>query len=224
MRKTNLLLFTLLTFFLFGCDRDTAKRKNTDDNRTLTADEIRKQKPTVPDLTPEPYYLGSDEPTFIRVVTNSTRPQKVWMVYYDTDAKDWVKDLSLAEGSGENNHAIRDVPFQKLHAISSRSQDFPEFYMGYSVDEGRNWINHKIGRTSLRCIEVKARQLKQKEAHLLVSLPLNPENNLPEVAIVLQWNKWRRAPGKNDLAGVDLKKMCSALKELPLDWSGAAQQ
>lgn len=224
MRGKDTLLFILLTFFLICCSpsRNDNPDNNNSKNSGETVQTIRNNKRTIPGLTPEPYYIGFDEPTFITVVTNSTQPQKVWMIYYDTDEKEWV-EKTLGEGIGENNRIIGEVTFLKRHGIISKREDFPEFYMGYSVDEGRTWINHKIGKESLHCIEGKGREIKQKDAHLLVSLPLNPKNNLPDVAIILQWNKFRRWSGNADLVDADFKNLCGALRELPLDWSGAAQ-
>lgn len=230
MSKISILLFVVLVFFLVCCNggRNTVpNNKNTTTNNNSgnpgeRVQVIRAKKETIEGLTPEPYYIGSEEPTFIKVVTNSTQPQKVGMVYYDNEANKWVKDIW--EGSGENNRVIREVTFQTPHWIISKNEDYPEFYMAYSVDEGRNWINHKIGRKALDCIEGRAPALKRKYAHLLVSLPLNPKNNLPDVAIVLQWDKLRRWQNTGDPVSADLQKLCSALKELPLDWSGASQQ
>jgi hypothetical protein len=213
MRTISLFLFMLFPFFLISCDPGRNKNSNNE-NPSLTVDEIRKQKPTFPDLTPTEYIIGFNDPTFIRVVTNSAQLQEVWMVYYDLDAKKW-EQVSLGKGSGENN-IIGDYKFEKRYGFGKSYEDAPEFYMRYSDDGGQTWRGHKIEKALLNC-DARGKDPKINwAAHLLVSSLLNPKNNLPDVAIVLQWNKPRSWNGPASALDMDFKKLCGVLREIPL--------
>jgi hypothetical protein len=132
LRSSALVFLILIAYFSIGCNRNP----NPQNNMELLKAEYPKtggQKLLFPGLTPEPYRLPIDEPTFIRVVTNSTQMQEVWMVYYDYEAQKWENPpLALGKGSGEKNHVIGDIKFEKRSSFSKyKNETPPEFYMRY---------------------------------------------------------------------------------------------
>lgn len=214
MRTRSLFLFSLLALSLFSCRPDTNKVSQVE-TTSLTQEEIRKQKPKFPGLTPTEYPIDFIEPTFIRVVTNSTRQQEVWMIYYDADAKEW-KQIPLGKGSGENNNIIGDYKFEKRYGFGKSYEDAPEFYTRYSDDGGQTWRNQRMEKAVLNC-DARGKDPKINwNAQLLTSVSLSPKNGLPDVAIVFQWTRTRAWKGPAASLDLDFKKLCSVLKEIPL--------
>jgi hypothetical protein len=214
MRLSALCFFLLVACFAIGCNRNPIPQNNNEISKGKVP-ETKEQKPNFPGLTPESYVIPIDEPTFIQVVTNSTQMQEVWMVYYDSEAQKWV-NMPLGKGSGENNHIIGDIKFEKRYGFGRYYENPPEFYMRYSDDEGHTWKTHKIERAQLNC-DARGKDPKiNRNALLLVSWPLNPKSNLPDVAIVLQWSKPSGMHLSVDRLKYDFKNLCEGLKEIPL--------
>jgi len=69
MRALTLGSFILIACFSSGCNPN--RQNNEITNGGIS--ETKEQKLKFPGLTPEPYVIPIDEPTFIQVVTNSTQ-------------------------------------------------------------------------------------------------------------------------------------------------------
>lgn len=212
--RTLILLVALLLCALFGgCNhfqRDNANSQsntNTSGSSSQTVDDIRKQKPTFPEFEPIKFHFDVSQPTHIRVVANSSHLQSVWMLYYDPDQHEWER-LDLGKGSGDNQ-LIGETVFNKRYGITTTTQDPPEFYMTYSDDGGNTWKGHQIATAVLSCRIENPKA--SSSAQLLISADLNPNNQLPSVAILLQSANPRRM---HDSARRDFTGLCNSFKEI----------
>lgn len=213
MRSPALFVLMLIACFSIGCNPNPNPQNNEIAKGEIP--ETREQKRRFPGLTPESYVIPIDEPTFIQVVTNSTRMQEVWMVYYDSESRKWEYP-TLGKGSGANNHVIGDMKFAKRYGFGEYYKDPPEFYMRYSDDEGRTWKTHEIERAGVNCYLAGKDKKINRQAVLLVSWPLDPQSNLPDVAVILQWSKLNELHASIDLLKYDFKNLCGVLREIPL--------
>lgn len=212
--RASTLLFLLVISFTVGCNQNTTPQNNNALSK-VSEPEKKEQKPNFPGLTPVSYVIPIDEPTLIQIVTNSKQVQEVWMVYYDSGAQKWM-NLPLGKGSGENNQLIGDIKFEKRYGFGKHYENPPEFYMQYYDDAAKTWKTHGIERAQLNC-DAKGKDPKiNRNALLLISWPLNPKSNLPDVAVVMQWSKPTAMHLSVDPAKYDFKNLCAVLKEIPL--------
>jgi|GEM_PF-3651447 len=161
-------LIVLSLIFLFGCESHNTALPVADFSPTAadtTESDIREQKPKFLDFTPVTYHLvNTGEDNYIRIITNSDDLQKVWMVYYDHNAKKWNTLTWI--GKGQNNKIISDTVFNTIYGVVYRSGHIedPTFYMAYSKDDGKTWQNHPVAKSVLVCKKGLAQLLESSDS------------------------------------------------------------
>ena len=204
-------LLLLLATIVSGCESRTKDKKvtstTTDTVAAQTVPEIMARKPIYKEFKPYVFYNRADT-TYIRIVGNSKKMLKVWMVYYDNNKKDWT--VKNWVGTGTKNTIIADTPFviQKLDETLNKSSDI---YMAYSEDEGKTWQGYEPNEAALSC---KGNPALEKHAQLLVSNDFMNASHIPSLGILMQWKK----PGmlkSNGITGrFDFTNYCDVLREL----------
>jgi hypothetical protein len=173
MRK-YILLIIIIASFTHGCSTNPDERTSPNPTPTTT-----QEKPILQGQTPLKFDIGTEQPTYIRVISNSDRLKKVWMVYYDSDQQKWEQTL-IGKGSGENNKIIGDTKFDKRYGFNKYYENPPEFYLTFSDDNGQTWKSYQIERAILNC-DAKGKDTKINwDAQLLISSALNVQSGLPE--------------------------------------------
>lgn len=184
-----LLFYTILVVIqVSGCDSRNSAKPVADFSPTstdTTEDDIRQQKPKFLDFTPVTYHLvNTGDHNYIRIITNSGELQKVWMVYYDHNGKNW-KTLTWS-GKGLNNTIIADTFFNTVFGVVNRTGHIedPTFYMAYSKDEGKTWVGHTIEKAILNC-KGKGAGINHV-AELLLSNDFINRNGRPSLVVIVQ--------------------------------------
>ncbi len=180
----TILQFSIISslIFLIGCETHNAALPVADFSPTAadtTESDIREQKPKFLDFTPITFHLvNTGEDNYIRVIANSDDLQKVWMVYYNHNAKKWNTLTWIGKGMG--NKIIADTVFNTIYGVVNRGGHIedPTFYMAYSKGDGKTWQNHPIEKSALVC--------KKGLAQLLVSNDFNRDKEQPAITIMIQ--------------------------------------
>lgn len=209
MKKLFLPILLAFYFLHSGCDSHNETKPATEfaplDTDTSEND-IREQKPKFLDFSPvSGHLINTGEKNSIRIITNSDQLQKIWMVYYDHKAKRWNTLTWI--GSGTNNKIIADTVFNTIFGvvIPSGPIDDPTFYMAYSKDTGRTWLNHPIEKAALNCIS--------DTAQLLVSDDFDKTNNKPAIVIILQPKTSIHPSISKSLQGWDASYLCTVIHQ-----------